>query len=130
MAEDCKQFINRFWPCSAGLNANIDTERTICIIMLITDVFVYLQVVLSAVQRSQLASSQRRGCLHLRSGCLLKSSAQYQRHEMSRAHEIAHDLTEKGRRDLLGNIVKTVSETVLAETDAVFRTAYYLAKMN
>ncbi len=26
--------------------------------------------------------------------------------------------------------MRTVSETVLAETDAVFRTAYYLAKMN
>uniref|UniRef100_A0A667YKI2 HAT C-terminal dimerisation domain-containing protein n=1 Tax=Myripristis murdjan TaxID=586833 RepID=A0A667YKI2_9TELE len=52
------------------------------------------------------------------------------RHETSRAHEIAQELTEKGRRDLLGNIVRTVSETVLAETDAIFRTAYYLAKMN
>uniref|UniRef100_A0A3B4WK65 DUF4371 domain-containing protein n=1 Tax=Seriola lalandi dorsalis TaxID=1841481 RepID=A0A3B4WK65_SERLL len=52
------------------------------------------------------------------------------RHDMSRAHEIAQELTEKGRRDQLGNIVRTVSETVLAETDAVFRTAYYLAKMN
>ena len=52
------------------------------------------------------------------------------RHETSRAHEIAQELTEKGRRDQLGNIVRTMSETVLAETDAVFRTAYYLAKMN
>ncbi|XP_070822086.1 E3 SUMO-protein ligase KIAA1586-like [Chaetodon trifascialis] len=51
-------------------------------------------------------------------------------HETSRAHEIAQELTEKGRWDLLGNIVRTVSETALAETDAVFRTAYYLAKMN
>ncbi len=52
------------------------------------------------------------------------------RHETSRAHEIAQELTEKGGQDLLGNLVRTVSETVLAETDAVFRTAYYLAKMN
>jgi len=49
---------------------------------------------------------------------------------MSRAHEIAQELTEKGGQDLLGNVVRAVSETVLAETDAVFRTAYYLAKMN
>ena len=48
---------------------------------------------------------------------------------MSRAHEIAQ-LTERGRQDLLGNVVRAVLETVLAETDAVFRTAYYLAKMN
>lgn len=27
-------------------------------------------------------------------------------------------------------MLRTISETVLAETDAVFRTAYYLAKMN
>ncbi len=52
------------------------------------------------------------------------------RHETSRAHEIAQELTEKGGQDVLGNLVRTVSETVLAETDAVFRTAYYLAKMN
>ncbi len=52
------------------------------------------------------------------------------RHETSRAHEIAQELTEKGGQDLLGNLVRTVSEIVLAETDAVFRTAYYLAKMN
>uniref|UniRef100_A0A3B4VPG3 HAT C-terminal dimerisation domain-containing protein n=1 Tax=Seriola dumerili TaxID=41447 RepID=A0A3B4VPG3_SERDU len=52
------------------------------------------------------------------------------RHETSRAHEIAQELTEKGKRDQLGNIVRTMSETVLAETDAVFRTAYYLPKMN
>ena len=50
------------------------------------------------------------------------------RHQMSRAHEIAQELTEKGGQDLLGNVVRAVSETVLAETDAVFRTAYYLAK--
>ena len=49
---------------------------------------------------------------------------------MSRAHEIAQELTEKGGQDLLGNLVRAVSETVLAETDAVFRTAYFLAKMN
>uniref|UniRef100_A0A8C4Q8L3 Uncharacterized protein n=1 Tax=Eptatretus burgeri TaxID=7764 RepID=A0A8C4Q8L3_EPTBU len=49
---------------------------------------------------------------------------------MSRTHEIAQELTEKGGQDLLGNVVRAVSETVLAETDAVFRTAYYLAKMN
>ena len=29
-----------------------------------------------------------------------------------------------------GNLVRAVSDTVLAETNAVFRTAYYLAKMN
>lgn len=52
------------------------------------------------------------------------------RHEMSRAHEIAQELTEKGGQDLLGNLVRAVSDTVLAETNAVFRTAYYLAKMN
>ncbi|XP_055497234.1 E3 SUMO-protein ligase KIAA1586-like [Leucoraja erinacea] len=52
------------------------------------------------------------------------------RHEMSRAHEIAQELTEKGGQDLLGNLVRAVSHTVLAETNAVFRTAYYLAKMN
>lgn len=51
-------------------------------------------------------------------------------HKTSRAHEIAQELTEKGRCDFLANIVRTVSETVLDETDAVFRTAYYLAKMN
>lgn len=51
-------------------------------------------------------------------------------HETSRAHEIAQELTKKGRQDVLGTLVKTMSETVLAETDAVFRTAYYLAKMN
>lgn len=51
-------------------------------------------------------------------------------HVMSRAHEIAQELTEKGGQDLLGNLVRAVSDTVLAETNAVFRTAYYLAKMN
>jgi len=52
------------------------------------------------------------------------------RHETSKAHKIAQELTEKGRQDLLGNLVSSMSETVFAETDAVFRTAYYLAKMN
>ena len=52
------------------------------------------------------------------------------RHEMSRAHEIAQELNEKGGQDVLGNLVRAVSDTVLAETNAVFRTAYYLAKMN
>ncbi len=49
---------------------------------------------------------------------------------MSRAHKISQELTEKGAQDVLGNLVRAVSETVLSETDAVFRTAYYLAKMN
>lgn len=52
------------------------------------------------------------------------------RHQTSRTHEIAQELNEKGGQDLIGNMVRAVSETVLDETDAVFRTAYYLAKMN
>ncbi|XP_072564568.1 E3 SUMO-protein ligase KIAA1586-like [Paramormyrops kingsleyae] len=52
------------------------------------------------------------------------------RHENSRAHEIAQELTQKCGQDLLGSMVRAVSDTVLAETDAVFRTAYYIAKMN
>lgn len=53
-----------------------------------------------------------------------------QRHETIGAHLIAQELTKKSGQDLLGNLVRSVSETVLAETDAVFRTAYYLVKMN
>ncbi len=51
------------------------------------------------------------------------------RHETSRAHRIARELPTGGQ-DLLGNLLRAVSETVLAETDAVFRTAYCHAKMN
>lgn len=65
-----------------------------------------------------------------RSTALTSLRNKIHRHETSRAHEIAQELTEKGGQNVLGNMVRTISETVLAETDAVFRTAYYLAKMN
>jgi len=65
-----------------------------------------------------------------RSTALASLRNKIRQHETSRAHEIAQELTEKGGQDLLGNLVRAVSETVLAETDAVFRTAYYLAKIN
>ncbi|KAK5854508.1 hypothetical protein PBY51_004695 [Eleginops maclovinus] len=58
------------------------------------------------------------------------TSLAFRRQETSRAHKIAQELTEKGGQDLVGNLVRAVSETVFAETDSVFRTAYYLAKMN
>lgn len=104
--------------------------------MLISDVFVYFQVVLFAALQNQLASSQKKECPYLRSGLPLRSSPQAQmktalaslrnnirRHQTSRAPEIAQDLTEKGGQDILGNMVRAVSETVFSETDAVFRTA-------
>ncbi len=112
--------------------------------MLISHGFVYLQVVLFAAQQNQQASSQKKRVsiseewVHFkiqslnanRTTSLASLRNKIRRHETSRAHEIAQELTEKGGQDLLGNLVRTVSETVLAETDAVFRTAYYLAKMN
>uniref|UniRef100_A0A3Q1FSS3 DUF4371 domain-containing protein n=1 Tax=Acanthochromis polyacanthus TaxID=80966 RepID=A0A3Q1FSS3_9TELE len=61
---------------------------------------------------------------------LASYSNKIRQHETSREHKIAQELTDKDSRDLLGNMVRTVSETVLAQADAVFRTAYYLAKMN
>ncbi|KAJ3586049.1 hypothetical protein NHX12_012450 [Muraenolepis orangiensis] len=65
-----------------------------------------------------------------RSTSLASLRNKIRRHETSRAHKIAQELTEKGGQDLVGNLVRAVSETVFAETDSVFRTAYYLAKMN
>ncbi|XP_073672010.1 E3 SUMO-protein ligase KIAA1586-like [Paramisgurnus dabryanus] len=65
-----------------------------------------------------------------RSTSLASLRNKIRRHETSRAHEIAQELTKKGEQDLFGNLMRTVSDTVLAETDAVFRTAYCLAKMN
>lgn len=65
--------------------------------------------------------------------CLLPLTAlrnKIQRHGMSRAHKISQDLIEKGGQDVLGNLVRAVSETVSSVIDAVFRTTYYLAKMN
>lgn len=54
-----------------------------------------------------------------------------QRHKMSRAHKISQDLIEKGGQDVLGNLVRAVSETVSSVIDAVFRIyLVYLAKMN
>lgn len=52
------------------------------------------------------------------------------RHETSKAHNIAQELKEKSKDDAVGNLVRAGSDIVLAETDAIFRTAYYLAKMN
>lgn len=49
-----------------------------------------------------------------------------QRHQTTRAHKIAQEFTEKGGQGLLRNMVRALSETVLAETDAVFRTAIWL----
>ncbi|KAJ3582687.1 hypothetical protein NHX12_000371 [Muraenolepis orangiensis] len=66
-----------------------------------------------------------------RSTSLASLRNKIRRHETSRAHKIAQELTEKkGGQDLVGNLVRAVSETVFAETDSVFRTADYLAKMN
>ncbi|KAJ3601100.1 hypothetical protein NHX12_032073 [Muraenolepis orangiensis] len=65
-----------------------------------------------------------------RSTSLASLRNKIRRHETSRAHKIAQELTEKGGQDLVGNLVRAVSETVFAETYSVFRTAYYLAKMN
>ncbi|KAK5608618.1 hypothetical protein CRENBAI_022857 [Crenichthys baileyi] len=57
----------------------------------------------------------------------LHSGTRFSRHEMSRAQEMAQELTQKGAQDSLGSMVRAVSDSVLAETDAVFRTAYYIA---
>ncbi|XP_034567279.1 E3 SUMO-protein ligase KIAA1586-like [Notolabrus celidotus] len=65
-----------------------------------------------------------------RSTSLASLRNKIRRHEVSRAHKIAQELIEKGEQDLVGNMVKALSETVFAETDSVFRTAYYLAKMS
>ncbi|KAF3844349.1 hypothetical protein F7725_007512 [Dissostichus mawsoni] len=65
-----------------------------------------------------------------RSTSLASLRNKIRRHETSRAHKIAQELTEKGGQDLVGNLVRAVSETVFADRDSVFRTAYYLAKMN
>ncbi|KAJ3583018.1 hypothetical protein NHX12_000015 [Muraenolepis orangiensis] len=64
-----------------------------------------------------------------RSTSLASLRNKIRRHETSRAHKIAQELTEKGGQDLVGNLVRAVSETE-TETDSVFRTAYYIAKMN
>ncbi|XP_034097178.1 E3 SUMO-protein ligase KIAA1586-like [Gymnodraco acuticeps] len=58
-----------------------------------------------------------------RSTSLASLRNKIRRHETSRAHKIAQELTEKGGQDVVGNVVRAVSETVFAETDSVFRTA-------
>ncbi|KAK0133589.1 E3 SUMO-protein ligase KIAA1586 [Merluccius polli] len=65
-----------------------------------------------------------------RSTSLASLRNKIRRHEVSRAHKIAQELIEKGEQDLVRNMVNALSETVFAETDSVFRTAYYLAKMS
>ncbi|KAK0156406.1 E3 SUMO-protein ligase KIAA1586 [Merluccius polli] len=65
-----------------------------------------------------------------RSTSLASLRNKIRRHEVSRAHKIAQELIEKGEQDLVRNMVNALSETLFAETDSVFRTAYYLAKMS
>uniref|UniRef100_A0A6Q2XAX7 HAT C-terminal dimerisation domain-containing protein n=1 Tax=Esox lucius TaxID=8010 RepID=A0A6Q2XAX7_ESOLU len=97
--------------CSATKSTTILTEKGLSM----SEEWVHFKIQSSSANRSTALSSLRN---------------KIRRHETSRAHEIAQELTEKGRQDVLGTLVKSMSETVLAETDAVFRTAYYLAKMN
>ncbi|KAF3857696.1 hypothetical protein F7725_010897 [Dissostichus mawsoni] len=54
-----------------------------------------------------------------RSTSLASLRNKIRRHETSRAHKIAQELTEKGGQDLVGNLVRAVSETVFAETDSL-----------
>jgi len=97
--------------CSATKSTGILTEKRVSI----SEEWVHFKIQsLNANRSTSLASLRNK----------------IRRHETSKAHKIAQELTEKGRQDLLGNLVSSMSETVFAETDAVFRTAYYLAKMN
>ena len=65
-------------PILLGHARRDDLKRTTCMMMLISHVFIYFQVVLFVALQNQLASTQKKKCPYLRSGFPLRSSPQAQ----------------------------------------------------